>query len=91
MSRADTEAKVRAFLEDYAWMPYTAPEERAAEIDCIMVQVDLAVLDGLTEKYAGQAWEPGPEAWREAHGFALSALYECHDEPHTETCPRRTR
>jgi hypothetical protein len=81
-----SEPAIRAWLLDYAWLG--TAEERAREVDCIMAQGGWRYLDAQAERLAGQAWEPGPEAVDEATGFALSALYECHDGPHLPTCPR---
>jgi hypothetical protein len=80
------EAAVRAWLIRYAWADDTL-EAKQARVACIMAQDDWRYIDALADKYAGQAEVPGPEAFSEAEGFALSALYECHDGPHLETCP----
>lgn len=61
--------------------------ETEAEVECILAQDDWKFVDARAEKFAGQAFEPGPQAVSEATGFALSALYECHDGPHLPTCP----
>lgn len=81
-----TKNQVRAWLLDYAWSG--SSEQQAAEVDCIMAQGAWQHLDAMTEHYAGQAEVPGPAAVSEAAGFALSALYECHDGPHQATCPQ---
>lgn len=82
-----TKAKVRAFLLDYAWSG--TPEEQAREVDCIMAQEGHKYVDEVAEQYAGAQWEPGSQAFDDGVDFALSALYECHDEPHLPTCPRK--
>lgn len=81
-----TRTAVRTWLLDYAW--FGTPDQREAEVDCILAQGQWEHLDAVTEKYAGQAEEPGPAAVTEAQGFVLSALYECHDGPHQATCPQ---
>lgn len=81
-----SKAAVEEFLLGYAWSGTT--EERAREVECILAQDGWQYVDALADKWAGQAEVPGPEAFAEAHGMALSALYECHDEPHLPTCPR---
>jgi hypothetical protein len=53
-----------------------------------MSQDDWEYIDALTEKFAGQASGEEADAYGEAHGFALSSLYECHGDPHLPTCPR---
>lgn len=57
-------------------------------VDCILAQDDWQFLDAQTEHYAGQAWDPGPESYKQAREFALSALVECHDGPHINGCPQ---
>lgn len=82
----DRERTIMTWLLEYAWMDTIA--EQAQEVRCIMAQSEnvgeLVAL--LTDKYQGQAFDDAQAA--EAHGFALSALYECHDGPHLTTCPR---
>jgi hypothetical protein len=85
--RPTTEEQVRAWLLDYAWA-HPTPEAKAAEVDCIMAQDDWRWLEARADHYAGMHESGGgPEAFDAAHGFALSALYECHTEPHQPTCP----
>lgn len=80
-------AKVKAWLLDYAWMD--GPAEQAAEVDCIMAQGDWKVLDARADRRAGASESGGgPAEFEAAYGMELSALYECHDEPHLPTCPR---
>lgn len=80
-----TKAAVHSWLLDYAWLG--TPDEQTREVACIMAQGDVvSIVDGLTEKYASQANDD--KQTLEAQGFALSTLYECHDEPHLATCPR---
>lgn len=79
-----TKENVMKWLLDYAWLG--TAEEQAATVECIMSQGDIVtLLDGRIEQVSGQAWDD--EQAKEAFGFALSGLYECHDEPHLETCP----
>ena len=84
----NSEAAIKAWLMEYAWLGDA--DERRREVECIMSQGDWQYIDAMSEKYAAMAEEPGPAAVSEATGFALSALYECHDGPHLETCPRRS-
>lgn len=82
--RLTTEAAIREWLLRYAWMG--TEEEQAREVDCIMAQGEVAsIVDGLTERFAGMANDDSQRL--EAHEFALSSMYECHDGPHLETCP----
>jgi hypothetical protein len=82
-----TESQVRQWLLDYAWLG--TADAQALEVECILAQDGWQYIDAVADKYAGMAEVPGPEAFDEATKFALSALYECHDEPHLETCPRK--
>lgn len=82
-----SKAKVKAWLLDYAWLG--TAEEQAREVDCIMAQDDWRYLDAQTERYLGQASGEEADAPSEAAAFAISALYECHDGPHLDTCPRK--
>lgn len=80
-----TKGAIKAFLLDYAWMG--TAEEKARTVECILAQDGWQYVDALAEKFAGQAAVPGPEAVDDATGFALTALYECHEGPHLPTCP----
>lgn len=77
---------VRAWLLMYAWLD-EPDAKKHARIDCIMAQDDWKHIDALADKYAGAQFEPGPQAYTEGQQFALSALYECHEGPHTDACP----
>jgi hypothetical protein len=78
-------AQVRAWLLDYAWM---GPAGRDARIvDCILAQDGWKYIDAVADQFAGAQDQPGPAAFSDGVGFALSALYECHDGPHQPTCP----
>lgn len=78
-----TAESIRKWLLTYAWAG--TPDERAAEIDCIMAQDGWKHLAARVERIRGQAWDA--EQATEAEEFELSALYECHDAPHLPTCP----
>jgi hypothetical protein len=80
-----TKDETRAWLLDYAWSG--TAEEKARTVECILAQSAWEHVDAATERYAGMAETPGPAAVTEAEGFALSALYECHEGPHLPTCP----
>lgn len=80
------ETSIRKWLEDYAWLGTS--DEKQREIDCIMSQSDWKHIDAVAEKFAGQASGEEQDIMSGATGFALSALYECHDAPHLPTCPR---
>jgi hypothetical protein len=84
-TRPETREQVKTWLLEYAWLG--SPQQQAAEVECILAQDDWKFVDVRAEKFAGQAEVPGPEAFDEAYGFALSELYECHDGPHIDTCP----
>ena len=84
-----TEDQLRAWLLDYAWLG--TPEEREREVNCIIAQQHHLHLDAQQERYRGQVENPdNPAQIDDADEFALSALYECHDEPHQPTCPAVT-
>lgn len=78
-----SESAIRAWLKAYL----KPGAESAAEIDCIMAQDNWMYIDALADKFAGSQWQQGPEAFSEGVQFALSALVECHDGPHTGACP----
>jgi hypothetical protein len=80
--KVQSREQVRAWLLAYAWIG--TPEERAAEVECILAQDGWQHLDAVTEHYRGMAADDAQIS--EAAGFALSALYECHDGPHLPTC-----
>lgn len=80
------EQQVREWLLAYAWAENT-PEAKAAVVSCIMSQGDWEFISAQADKFAGAQWEPGPEAYSEGTGYALSALYECHGGPHLDECP----
>lgn len=80
-----TKKAVRAWLLDYAWAG--TPDQQAREVDCILAQDDWKNVDIRADQFAGAQAEPGPAAFDEGVGFALSSLYECHDGPHLPTCP----
>lgn len=80
------EAGVKAWLLDYAWCG--TPDEQRREVDCIMAQDEWRHLSAVAEKFKGMAENPGdPKQMDEAEFMAISALYECHDGPHLDTCP----
>ena len=76
---------VKAWLLDYAWMG--DDDKKTRTVDCIMSQSGWEYVTARAEQFAGAQFEPGPAAFDEGVGFALSALYECHDGPHLPTCP----
>ncbi len=81
------EDAIRDWLIAYAWV-HPEPEFKRAEVDCIMAQDGWRYLEDSADRYAGMSEAGGgPEAFDDAYGFALSALYECHDKPHLTTCP----
>jgi len=83
-----TKAKVRAWLLAYAWLD--TPAEQAAEVACILAQGDWKYLDAKADRRAGASETGGgPQEFEDAYGMELSSLYECHDEPHLPTCPRK--
>ena len=88
MTNADfnVEAEVHRWLMDYAWADNSEAEKRA-HVNCIMAQGEWRHVSAVADAFAGAQFEPGPEAFREGLGYALSALYECHDGPHTSDCP----
>lgn len=83
-----TKTKVRKFLLAYAWLDDT-DEEKAAEVECILKQGDWKYLEDRADMRAGASETGGgPKEFTDAVGMELTALYECHDEPHTRMCPR---
>jgi hypothetical protein len=86
---ADDEAKagmVREFLLAYAWAE-DSQVAKTAVVECIMAQGRWRHVTALADEYAGAQFEQGPEAFADGIGFALTALYECHDGPHQPDCP----
>jgi hypothetical protein len=81
-----TKDRIKAWLLEYAWLG--TKEEQAREVDCIMSQDSWRYLEARKEQLRAQA--SGEEDCLEdvVNEFALSGLYECHDEPHLTTCPR---
>ena len=90
MTQKLTRKAIGQWLADYAWIEET-PEDKAAVARCIMAQDGWRYIDARADRYAGAQWEPGPAAFDEGVQFELSALYECHGEPHLATCPVRLR
>lgn len=82
-----TEDQIRAWLLEYAWLGNEDRQRR--EVDCIMSQDDWRYLEVRKEQLRGQASGEETNLEAEVDGYALSGLYECHDGPHLETCPRR--
>lgn len=83
------EDAIKAWLLNYAWLGDADYQRR--EVDCIMAQDDWRYIDARIEMYKGQASGEEVNLDMEASGFALSGLYECHDEPHLPTCPHFKR
>jgi len=85
-----TEQEIRAWLLDYAWLGNA--EEQAREVACIVAQDSWRALevrsDYRAEIVAEAGEKPYDQVLADAHGMELSALYECHDGPHLESCPR---
>lgn len=81
-----TKQEIRAWLVRYAWLGTTEAQER--EVDCIMAQDDWKRLEVRKEQLRGQASGEETDLEVEVDEFALSALYECHDGPHLDTCPQ---
>lgn len=81
-----TESTIRDWLIGYAWLGTW--EEQKREVDCIMSQDGWRYLDARIEHVKGQASGEETDLDTEANEYVLSALYECHDEPHLPTCPR---
>lgn len=83
-----TEQQIRNWLLTYAWLG--AVTEQEAEVDCIMAQGDWQHVSGRIDQAMGQrsGERSVVEDMLDAHVYVLSALYECHAEPHLATCPR---
>jgi hypothetical protein len=81
-----TKESIQTWLLNYAWLG--TAEERVREVECIMSQDDWEFIDARAEQLMSQASGEETDLVGEATGFALSALYECHDAPHLSTCPR---
>jgi hypothetical protein len=84
-AEAEARENVRTWLLAYAWMGNA--EQDARRVECILSQEDWRHVELVAEQYAGAQFEPGLKAYAEGTAFALSALYECHDGPHLDTCP----
>jgi len=78
-----TEDEIRAWLLAYAWDG--TDEEKAANVECIIDQGEWKHLSARVEQFAGMAVDERQAT--EAEGYALSALYECHEGPHIHECP----
>lgn len=81
-----TKKQIRAWLREYAWLG--TEEEREREVTCIMSQDDWKYLEARKEHMRGQASGEETNLEEMVDGIALSGLYECHDGPHLDTCPR---
>jgi len=81
-----TEDEIRNWLLAYAWLGNE--EDQVREVDCIMSQDDWKYLEARKEQLRNQASGEEADLEAEVDGHALSALYECHDGPHLDTCPR---
>lgn len=82
-----TEQQIRDWLLGYAWLG--TEDEQRREVDCIMAQGHWKHLSGREEHLLAQRSGENPleQDQADAHEFALSALYECHEGPHQPTCP----
>jgi hypothetical protein len=80
-----TKENIEKWLLDYAWLGDADYQRR--EVECIMSQDDWQFVDARAEKFAGQASGEELDLADDTTGFALSSLYECHADPHIETCP----
>jgi hypothetical protein len=85
---------IRKWLYDYIWQPSSFETRSAMEyknsiLDCIFSQDNWQYLDARVERLMGmRSGENSVEDdMSEAIGLELSSLYECHDEPHLDTCP----
>jgi hypothetical protein len=81
-----TEEQIQAWLHKYAWLG--TEEEQNLEVACIMAQDDWKYLEVRKEHLRAQASGEETNLEEQVDEFALSALYECHDGPHLDTCPR---
>lgn len=79
---------VRAFLQDYAWLPGDTSAQKTANVDCIMAQDGWEYVQMRADQFAGAQFEPGPKAFDDGVMVELTGLYECHDGPHADSCPR---
>lgn len=80
------EDMVRNWLLGYAWAEQSQ-QDKVAVVNCIMAQGEWKLMDIVADRYASAQWSPGPTAFDDGVGFALSSLYECHRGPHTQDCP----
>lgn len=80
-----TKEQVEEMLLAYAWAGDAESQKR--EVECIMAQNEWELIEVQADKYAGAQFEWHPGLMDEATGWAVSALYECHDGPHLKTCP----
>lgn len=82
----DGKDELRAWLLDYAWSG--TKEQQAAEVECILTQDRWQHVAAHAEHLRAQLNDPDDQfEQRQARGMAVSALYECHDGPHIDTCP----
>jgi hypothetical protein len=80
------EQAIRNWLLDYVWLD-SHQANKQGMVDCIMSQNHWQHLSARADQFASAQWEPGPKAFAEGIGFALSEMYECHSGPHLESCP----
>ena len=68
-----TTDEIRDWLLGYAWMGDA--DEKRRTVDCIMSQEgEIDIVSTRADRFAGAQFEPGPKAFSEGMGFALSAL-----------------
>lgn len=81
-----TKDEVKAWLHNY--MDPNDLGVPNSVVDCIMSQDDWQYVDVWAGRYMDAQFgdEDPEEVKKRAKEFALSALYECHDGPHLDTC-----
>lgn len=80
---------IEDWLLKYAWANDGDEDANKREVACIMSQDGWEYVGARADQFMGQASGEETDIVNEATGFALSALYECHDGPHLDTCPRK--
>ena len=78
-----TRAQVGSLLLAYAWLGDA--DMQARKVECIMAQDDWRYIDCVADAFDGAQESPGVE--NGGLGYAISALYDCHGEPHLSSCP----
>lgn len=62
---------------------------KPALVYCILSQDEWKHFEAQKEKYRGMASGEEDDLEKDVHEFVISSYVECHDGPHTRSCPDR--